>query len=184
LPTPIGATDHKEEEMNMPALLRRGLEYLCAGLLMVIVTVIFVNVVGRYFLHAPLRWSDEVAQFLFLWLAYLGALAALMGGRHYSFPNLIDLLPRKARMAVKTLSDLLVLAMLGILVWGGIRLVDLLQHQRSPALDVPIYYIYAALPLVSMLMALVVAYQIVARLLGRPELGQEVADPQLSQDPL
>jgi len=168
----------------MPALLRRGLEYLCAGLLMVIVTVIFVNVVGRYFLHAPLRWSDEVAQFLFLWLAYLGALAALMGGRHYSFPNLIDLLPRQARVAVKTLSDLLVLAMLGILVWGGIRLVDLLQHQRSPALDVPIYYIYTALPLVSLLMALVVAYQIVARLLGSPELGQEVADPQLSQDPL
>jgi TRAP-type C4-dicarboxylate transport system permease small subunit len=168
----------------MPALLRRGLEYLCAGLLIVIVAVIFTNVVGRYFFHAPLRWSDEVAQFLFLWLAYLGALAALMGGRHYSFPNLIDLLPSKARMAVKTLSDLTVLAMLGVLVWTGIQLVDLLQHQRSPALDVPIYYIYAALPLVSFLMALVVAYQIVARLLGGPEPGQVVADPQLSQDRL
>ena len=110
----------------MQTLLRRGLEYMCAGLLIVIVAVIFVNVVGRYFFHAPLRWSDELAQFLFLWLAYLGALAALMGGRHYSFPNLIDLLPIKGRLAVKTLSDLLVLAMLGILVWTGIQLVDLL----------------------------------------------------------
>ena len=151
---------------------------------MVIVAVIFVNVVGRYFFHAPLRWSDELAQFLFLWLAYLGALAALMGGRHYSFPNLIDLLPIKGRLAVKTLSDIVVLAMLGILVWTGIRLVDLLQHQRSPALDVPIYYIYAALPLVSALMALVVAYQIVARLLGGPELGQDVSDSQFNKDPL
>jgi TRAP-type transport system small permease protein len=168
----------------MPAFLRRGLEYLCAGLLIVVVAVVFINVVGRYFFHAPLRWSDEVAQFLFLWLAYLGALAALMGGRHYSFPNLIDMLPAKARLAVKTLSDLLVLAMLGILVWTGVQLVDLLRHQRSPALDVPIYYVYAALPLVSALMAIVVAVQIVARLLGGPELGQEVADPQLSQDPL
>ena len=85
---------------------------------------------------------------------------------------------------MKTLSDLLVLAMLGILVWTGIQLVDLLHHQRSPALDVPIYYIYAALPLVSALMALVVAYQIVVRLLGGPELGQEVPDSQLNQDPL
>lgn len=168
----------------MQTLLRRGLEYMCAGLLIVIVAVIFVNVVGRYFFHAPLRWSDELAQFLFLWLAYLGALAALMGGRHYSFPNLIDLLPIKGRLAVKTLSDLLVLAMLGILVWTGIQLVDLLHYQRSPALDVPIYYIYAALPLVSALMALVVAYQIVVRLLGGPELGQEVPDSQLNQDPL
>ena len=168
----------------MSVLLRRGLEYLCAGLLMVIVAVICTNVVGRYFLHAPLRWSDEVAQFIFLWLAYLGALAALMGGRHYSFSNLIDLLPGKARVAVKTLSDLVVLAMLAILVWTGVQLVNLLSHQRSPALDVPIYYIYAALPLVSLLMALVVVHQIVVRLLGGPEPGQVVADPHLSQDPL
>lgn len=170
--------------MNMPALLRRSLEYLCAGLLIVIVAVIFTNVVGRYFFHAPLRWSDELAQFMFLWLAYLGALAALMGGRHYSFPNLIDLLPARLRLAVKTLSDLLVLVMLGVLVWGGMRLVDLLQHQRSPALDVPIYYIYAALPLVSALMALVVVGQIVERLIGRGEPGQARADQEQSQDPL
>ena len=67
---------------------------------------------------------------------------------------------------------------------ANLRGVDLLHHQRSPALDVPIYFVYAALPLVSALMALVVAYQIVARVLGAPEPGQEVANPQLSEDPL
>lgn len=168
----------------MSVLLRRGLEYLCAGLLMVIVAVVFTNVVGRYFLHAPLRWSDEVAQFLFLWLAYLGALAALMGGRHYSFPNLIDLLPVQARLAAKTVSDLLVLAMLAILVWGGVQLVNLLGYQRSPAIDLPIYYVYAALPLVSFLMALVVVSQIIARLRGGPDPNQEKLDIKGKVDPL
>ena len=157
----------------MSVLLRRSVEYLCAGLLFVIVAVVFMNVVGRYFLHAPLRWSDEVAQFLFLWLSYLGALAALMGGSHYSFPNLIDLLPARLRFAAKTVSDLIVLAMLAVLVWCGTRLVDLLHHQRSPAIDLPVYYVYAALPLVSFLMALVVAFQVVRRLRGGPELGHE-----------
>src|SRR5215211_4383948 len=111
----------------MPVLLRRGLEYLCAGLLFIVVAIVFTNVFGRYFFRTPLRWSDEVAQFLFLWLSYLGALAALMGGRHYSFPNLIDLLPTKWRLAAKTISDLLVVAMLGVLVWTGALLVDLLH---------------------------------------------------------
>jgi TRAP-type transport system small permease protein len=165
----------------MSVLLRRSLEYLCAGLLFVIVAVVFINVVGRYFFRAPLRWSDEVAQFLFLWLSYLGALAALMGGRHYSFPNLIDLLPARLRVAAKTISDLIVLAMLAILVWCGTRLVDLLHHQRSPAIDLPVYYVYAALPLVSFLMALVVAFQIVRRLRGGPELGHEAAEAVPSQ---
>ena len=169
---------------NMPTLLRRGLEYLCAGLLFIIVGIVFSNVIGRYFLHAPIRWSDEVSLFLFLWLAYLGALAALMAGSHYSFPALIDLFPAKLRLATKTLSDLMVLAMLGVLVWCGGLLVDLLHHQRSPAIDLPLYYVYAALPVVSFLMALVVAYQIVARLRGGPELGQEHSEPQLETDPL
>jgi len=170
--------------MNISTLLRRGLEYLCAGLLLVIVALVFVNVVGRYFLHAPIRWSDEVAQFLFLWLSYLGALAALMGGRHYSFPNLINMLPANLRLAAKTVSDLIVLAMLAILVWGGVVLVDLLHYQRSPAIDLPVYYVYAALPLVSFLMALVVVFQIIARLRGARELGQDSPNPPPSLDPL
>jgi TRAP-type C4-dicarboxylate transport system permease small subunit len=170
--------------MNISILLRRSLEYLCAGLLFVIVALVFSNVVGRYFLHAPIRWSDEVAQFLFLWLSYLGALAALMGGRHYSFPNLINMLPPNLRLAAKTVSDLIVLAMLAILVWGGVVLVDLLHYQRSPAIDLPVYYVYAALPLVSFLMALVIVFQIIARLRGARELGQDSPTPPPSLDPL
>ena len=170
--------------MNISTLLRRGLEYLCTGLLLVIVALVFSNVVGRYFLHAPIRWSDEVVQFLFLWLSYLGALAALMGGRHYSFPNVINMLPANLRLAAKTVSDLIVLAMLAILVWGGVVLVDLLHYQRSPAIDLPIYYVYAALPLVSFLMALVVVFQIIARLRGARELGQDSPNPPPSLDPL
>ena len=169
---------------TMPPIFRRGLEYLCAGMLVIIVAIVFTNVVGRYFFRAPLRWSDEVAQFLFLWFSYLGALAALMGGRQYSVSNLIDMLPVKLRLAAKTISDLIVLACLSVLVWYGAKLVDLLQHQRSPAIDLPVYYVYAALPFVSFLMAVVVALQIVNRLRGGPELGQETQDPGQRLDPI
>ena len=79
----------------------------------------------------------------------------------------------------------MVLAMLGVLVWCGGILVDLLHHQRSPAIDLPMYYVYAALPVASFLMALVVAYQIVARLRGAPEPGQEAGgQPANNPDPL
>lgn len=166
-----------------PLFLRRGLEYMCAGLLVIIVAVVFINVVGRYFFHSPLRWSDEVSQFLFLWLSYFGALAALMGGRHYSVPNLIDMLPSKLRLAAKTLSDLIVLALLGVLAWYGTKLVDLLHHQRSPAIDLPVAYVYAALPIVSALMAVVIVFQIVNRLRGGPELGQEAPSTEDQLDP-
>ena len=84
------------------ALVGRWLEYLCAALLIVIVLVIFTNVIARYFFNAPLRGSDELSQYVFLWLSYLGALAALIRGRHYSFPNLMEMLPQIPGSVVKT----------------------------------------------------------------------------------
>jgi TRAP-type C4-dicarboxylate transport system permease small subunit len=155
------------------ATLTRGFEYLCAALLSVIVAVVFANVVARYVFSRPLHWSDEVAAFLFLWLSYIGALAALMAGRHYSVPNLIDMLPSKARLAAATLSDLVVLAMLAVLVWYGWQLVDRLSFQLSPALGLPVYYVYFALPLTSALMGLVIVAKIVGRIQGAPIFDEQ-----------
>jgi TRAP-type transport system small permease protein len=157
------------------AFISRGLEYLCATLLIVIVLVVFANVIGRYFLHAPLRWSDEVAQYMFLWLSYLGALAALIRGRHYSVPNLVQMLPRIPRTVVKTLSDLIVLVILLVLVWFGWQLVDRLSFQTSLTLGVPVYYAYIALPLTAALMAVVVCFQTINRLRGVPSMNSDAA---------
>ena len=158
------------------AILTKGLEYLCAALLIVIVAVVFANVVARYFFSSPLHWSDEVAQFLFLWLSYLGALAALMAGRHYSVPNLIDMLPGKARSAAATFSDLVVLAMLIVLVWYGWELMNRLSFQTSLALQLPVSYVYLALPLTSALMALVIIARIVGRIRGTPIFDEQKTD--------
>lgn len=148
--------------------LSRWLEYFCAAILGVIVFVVFANVVGRYFFNSPIRWSDEVAQYMFLWLSYLGALAALMRGQHYSVPNLIEMLPRVPSAMVKTFSDLIVLAILGALIWYGYQLVDRLSFQTSLTLGLPVYYVYSALPLTAALMALFVCGQIINRLRGAP----------------
>lgn len=155
------------------ATLLRGLEYLCAALLIFIVGIVFANVVARYFFNSPFHWSDEIAQFVFLWLSYIGALAALMAGRHYSVPNLIDMLPGKLRTAAATLSDLIVLAMLGVLVWYGWQLVDRLSFQSSLALNLPMSYVYLALPLTSAFMALVIIAKIMGRLRGTPIFDEQ-----------
>jgi TRAP-type transport system small permease protein len=166
------------------AYLSRSLEYLCAALLIVIIATVFVNVVGRYFFNNPFHGSDEVAQFLFLWLSYIGALAALMAGRHYSVSNLVDMLPPMARAAAATISDLIVLAMLLVLVWYGWQLVERLSFQTSPALGIPVYYVYFALPLTSALMALVICAKIVGRIRGSPifETDRDPATPDRLDD--
>ena len=34
--------------------------------------ILFAGVVSRYVFNSPLMWTDELANFLFLWLAMLG----------------------------------------------------------------------------------------------------------------
>jgi TRAP-type C4-dicarboxylate transport system permease small subunit len=100
-----------------------------------------------------------------------------MRGRHYSFPNLVEMLPRLPRAAVKTLSDLIVLIMLLVLIWFGWQLVDRLSFQTSPALGMPVYYAYVALPLTAALMAVVVCGQIINRLRGAAPVNADAIGP-------
>ncbi|EJT01992.1 TRAP transporter small permease [Rhizobium sp. CCGE 510] len=163
--------------------LTRILELLCATILVAIILMIFANVVGRYFFHAPLHWSDELAQYLFLWLSYLGALAALMKGRHYSVTLLIDLLPKPMAIAVKALSHIVVIVIFAILIWYGWKMVNILQFQKTPALRMSVYYFYIALPVTSALMLLVVVKQLFDTLRGRPSPGAEENDGYLDERP-
>jgi TRAP-type C4-dicarboxylate transport system permease small subunit len=166
------------------ASMTRALEFLCAAILVSIILMIFANVVARYFFNSPFHWSDELAQYFFVWLSYLGALAALMKGQHYSVALLIENLPRPLAIAVKALSHVVVIVILAILVWYGWKLVDALKFQRTPALRMSVFYFYVALPVTSGLMLLVVVKQLVDTLRGRPSPGVEgLADGHLDERP-
>ena len=53
------------------------------------VIVLFVGIVSRYVLHAPIVWSDELAGILFLWLAMLGSVVAFQRAEHMRMTALV-----------------------------------------------------------------------------------------------
>jgi len=64
-------------------------EAIGAALVFAEVVILFAGVVSRYALDAPLFWTDELASFLFLWLAMLGAVVALRRGDHMRLTTLV-----------------------------------------------------------------------------------------------
>src|SRR5215467_1927108 len=52
-------------------------EVLGAGIVVAETCILFAGVVSRYVFNSPLMWTDELANFLFLWLAMLGTVVAL-----------------------------------------------------------------------------------------------------------
>ena len=65
-------------------------EAVGAGLVLVETCILFAGVASRYVFSRPLMWTDELANFLFLWLAMLGTVVALRRNEHMRLTTLIN----------------------------------------------------------------------------------------------
>ena len=61
-----------------------------AGLVVAEICILFAGVVSRYVFDSPLMWTDEAANFLFLWLSMLGAVVALRRNEHMRLTTLVN----------------------------------------------------------------------------------------------
>ncbi len=59
-----------------------GAEFVGAVLVVAEIVILFSGVVSRYVFNSPLIWSDELANFLFLWLTMCGVIVALRRHEH------------------------------------------------------------------------------------------------------
>ncbi|HEY3847275.1 MAG TPA: TRAP transporter small permease subunit, partial [Acetobacteraceae bacterium] len=68
-------------------------EAVGAILVLAEVTILFAGVTSRYVFDSPLFWTDELANFLFLWLAMLGVVVALRNDAHMRLTTLVGWVP-------------------------------------------------------------------------------------------
>ena len=62
--------------------------------------ILFAGVVSRYVFNSPLMWTDELATFLFLWLAMFGAVVAVRRGGHMRLTTFVEwVAPKCPRLA-------------------------------------------------------------------------------------
>jgi TRAP-type C4-dicarboxylate transport system permease small subunit len=132
-----------------------AVESLLAGsLVFTVFVVVLLQVVMRYVFQRPNPWSEELSRFGFIWLSMLGAALAVELRTHFVFDQLVGRLRPRLQMLVRICSTAFVVAMaIGLIVFG-IELVDLASSQRSPALNLPISWIYASVPIAGLLMLL------------------------------
>jgi TRAP-type C4-dicarboxylate transport system permease small subunit len=113
---------------------------LCGLAVMVLATLI--GVLDRFIVGAGLPWPEELARFLLIWTSLLSAAVATRRGQHYRLSFLYEKLGRSGATAI----DIVCISTLGVVFWQGIRLVRIFNNQISPALSLPMSYVYAAVP--------------------------------------
>ena len=155
------------------------LETLAAVVVAVLVLDVLWQVFTRFILKSPSTWTEEVAVFMIIWVALLGAAVALGQGAHLGIDYFVGKLPVKIRVFTEVFVFLCVAVFsFCVMILGGVDLVTttLQLNQLSPALGVKMGYVYLAVPISGFFLVLYSVIGLVERITrlfkGGPDLPQ------------
>jgi len=120
------------------------------------VFLIFFQVVMRYVFGRSLSWSEEMARYLFIWYTWIGTSLAVRKRRHIRIEILTDFLKEKAKLRLELLVLLVWAGFSAFLAFKGLQVGKFLytSHQTSAALEIPMFFAYAAVPVGCALMCM------------------------------
>ncbi len=124
----------------------RGINWLLAVLMAVMVVVIALQVWYRFILNNPLDWSEELGRYLFVWISFLGAAAGVRYQVHLGIDALEKIIGRDAFRYVLVLINIVIQIFLLFIIYWGFTLLTVVRFQTSPSMLIPMTYPYAAVP--------------------------------------
>jgi TRAP-type transport system small permease protein len=128
-----------------------ALAYLGGAVLAVMTLAVFVQVVLRYLGLTGIDGLEEVPRYLFVWLVMLGAAAAMWRHEHTVLDYFVNLFPPGGRAAIYVLTNALGIIFFGYMIWLSFTLVPNAALQTSAGLNLSLDYVFAAVPVGSVL---------------------------------
>lgn len=119
---------------------------LLGALSAAMVIVILYQVVLRYCFAAANVWAEELARFMFVWVATLGASVAIRRNVHLRVDLIVDILKPRPRYILQIVTYTLILLFLLYLCQLGVDLMGRTMINKSAGLRVPMAVPYAAIP--------------------------------------
>lgn len=154
-------------------------EYLCEALLAFFVLLLFVQILLRQFFQYSLPWGEELATYLFVWFAYLGACVAAKMSAHNRVAFHFKFFPPIVKKVSEAIADLL---------WVGFNLYfvflsyDFVFNRmnlfwKSQTIGLPMKYFYMILPIAFTLMSIRIVWNNYLSLFK----GVEILDPEAEE---
>lgn len=121
-------------------------------LMTLLVVITLLQVFNRYVLNNPLKWSEEMARYTFVWIVFLSSWYVFKQGGHLGMDFITMRMNDKMKRLVSIFIDLIILFFLIMVIKNAPHLLKLTARQTSAALKLPMLYVYLALPVSAVLM--------------------------------
>jgi C4-dicarboxylate transporter DctM subunit len=100
----------------------------------------------------PMAWTEELSRFLFVWGSFLGSAIAIRQHGHFGIDLLIKKFNPRLRKWIFVLHAVAIWGFLAILFYYGWLQVQRTHLQLSPAMRIPMSYVYFIMPLACLFM--------------------------------
>jgi TRAP-type C4-dicarboxylate transport system permease small subunit len=137
------------------AFIVKILKPIIVALFLAMTLITFLATVARMFPVLPsFYWAGEVTRYLNFWITCLGIGVALQMGAHFSLTMLTDVLSPTLRRGAAIISHVGVLILFGVMIYFGIQMIAWNFDQLSAAMELPMSYVYVAIPICGVLVVL------------------------------
>lgn len=123
--------------------------FFCATAVLATALVLFVNVALRYVFSASTSWAEEFIKYLMIWITFIGGSICVREGAHIRMDFLLCKLPKSARSMADRVVYVLSALFCGAMAFYGGQIVafTVKTGQVSPALKIPMWIVYLAIPI-------------------------------------
>jgi TRAP-type C4-dicarboxylate transport system permease small subunit len=126
-------------------------EFVLVCLMLALCVDIFLGVFSRYVVGQTMPWYDEVARYLFIWMAFVGAAVAVRRRAHFGVNVLVARWSAVGQRAAAFVCWGLVMAYAVFITVQGLRIMEGVSVQTSPALGLTLSWVFLAIPVHGML---------------------------------
>lgn len=113
---------------------------------------IFIQVIFRYVLSSPLAWTEELSVFMFIWMTFLAGYIGARRNKHIGVEGIKNALPLVGFRVLDFIGNAVSAIFFLIIVFSTILFMPKLMTQTSPALGIPMAFVYLIMIIGSVMM--------------------------------
>lgn len=154
-------------------------QWFCVCVVLVMTVEVLTGVFFRYALNAPIKWGEELARLMMMWVGLLGIAIALKDGDHLGLEMFVSKLSGRPLAFCNLAANTLVGIFLVILLIWGLKVAIAGRVSILPALQIPWTWSLIAVPITAVIQLIHVSAQILkeALIIINPQ-AQSVPEPE------